>query len=115
LHTGWSSRWPDKLAYLGDDTPGDTSNLHFPSYGAQAAQMLVERGAAVLGVDTASIDNGPSSKFLVHQITGAANVVGLENLTNLDKLPPTGAWVFALPMKLAGGSGAPARVVALVR
>ena len=115
LRTGWSSRWPDKLAYLGDDTPGDTSNLHFPSYGAEAAQMLVERGAAVLGVDTASIDNGPSRKFLVHQITGAANVVGLENLTNLDKLPPTGAWVLALPMKLAGGSGAPARVVALVR
>ena len=53
--------------------------------------------------------------WLVHQITGAANVVGLENLTNLDKLPPTGAWVLALPMKLAGGSGAPARVVALVR
>jgi kynurenine formamidase len=51
----------------------------------------------------------------VHQITGAANVVGLENLKNLDKLPLTGAWVLALPMKLAGGSGAPARVVALVR
>ena len=115
LRTGWSSRWPDKHAYLGDNTPGDASNLHFPSYGAEAAQMLVERGAAVLGVDTASIDNGPSRKFLVHQLTGAANVAGLENLTNLDKLPPTGAWVLALPIKLEGGSGAPARVVAFVR
>ena len=67
-----------------------------------------------LGVDTASIDNGPSRKFLVHQIAGAANVVGLENLTNLDKLPRTGAWAVALPMKLSGGSGAPARVVAFV-
>jgi len=115
LRTGWSSRWPDKLAYLGDDTPGDASNLHFPSYGADAARMLIERGATALGVDTVSIDNGPSRKFLVHQFAGAADVVGLENLTNLDKLPPTGAWVLALPMKLAGGSGAPARVVALVR
>lgn len=115
LRTSWSSRWPDKLAYLGDDTPGDASNLHFPSYGAEVAKMLVERGVSVLGVDTASIDNGPSRKFLVHQITGAANVAGLENLTNLDKLPPTGAWVLALPIKLEGGSGAPARVVALVR
>jgi kynurenine formamidase len=114
LRTGWSSRWPDKLAYLGDDTPGDASNLHFPSYGAEAVRMLVERGATVLGVDTASIDNGPSRKFLVHQITAAANVSGLENLTNLDKLPPKGSWVFALPIKIAGGSGAPARVVALV-
>jgi kynurenine formamidase len=114
LRTGWSKRWPNKLAYLGDDTPGDASNLHFPSYGPAAARMLVDRGAMVLGVDTASIDNGPSRKFYVHRIAGAANVAGLENLTNLDKLPPTGAWVATLPMKIAGGSGAPARVVAFL-
>jgi kynurenine formamidase len=114
LRTGWSSRWPDKRAYLGDDTPGDASNLHFPSYGADAARLLVERGVAVIGVDTASIDIGPSKDFLVHRIAGAANVVGLENLTTLDELPATGAWVLALPMKIARGSGAPARVVALM-
>jgi len=114
LRTGWSGRWPDKRAYLGDDTPGDASNLHFPSYGADAARILVERGVAVLGVDTASIDNGPAKDFLVHRIVGAANVVGLENVTNLDKLPATGAWVMALPMKIAHGTGAPARVIALV-
>ena len=114
LRTGWSSRWPDKLAYLGDDTPGDASNLHFPSYGPDAARMLVARGVVMLGVDTASIDNGPSQEFLVHRIAGAANVAGLENLTNLEQLPAKGAWVMALPMKLANGSGAPARVVALV-
>ena len=115
LRTGWSSRWPDKRAYLGDDTPGDASNLHFPSYGADAARILVDRGVAVIGVDTASIDNGPSKDFLVHRIAGAADVVGLENVTNLDRLPATGAWVVALPMKIAKGSGAPARVIALVR
>jgi kynurenine formamidase len=114
LRTGWSSRWPNKRAYLGDDTPGDASNLHFPSYGADAARILVDRGIAVLGVDTASIDNGPSKDFLVHRIAGAANVVGLENVANLDRLPATGAWVMALPMKIARGSGAPARVIALV-
>ena len=114
LRTGWSSRWPDKRAYLGDDTPGDASHLHFPSYGADAARLLVERGAAVLGVDTASVDNGPSKDFFVHRVLGAANVVGLENLMSLDQLPPTGAWVVALPIKLAHGSGAPARVVALL-
>lgn len=114
LRTGWSSRWPDKRAYLGDDTPGDATHLHFPSYGAEAARLLVDRGASVLGVDTASVDNGPSKDFLVHRILGAANVVGLENVTNLDRLPPTGAWVIALPIKLAHGSGAPARVVALL-
>lgn len=114
LRTGWSSRWPDRLAYLGDDTPGDASNLHFPSYGPKAAQILIERGVAVLGVDTASIDNGPSKDFLVHRIAGAANVVGLENVTNLEKLPATGAWAIVLPIKIARGSGAPARAIALV-
>jgi kynurenine formamidase len=114
LRTDWSSRWPDKRAYLGDDTRGDANHLHFPSYGAEAARLLVDRGAIVLGVDTASVDNGPSKDFLVHRILGAANVVGLENLTGLDRLPPTGAWVMALPIKLAHGSGAPARAVALL-
>jgi len=114
LRTGWSSRWPNKRAYLGDDTPGDASNLHFPSYGAEAAKILVDRGVAVLGVDTASIDNGPSKDFLVHRIAGAANIVGLENATNLDKLPATGAWAIVLPIKIAHGSGAPARAIALV-
>ena len=115
LRTGWGSHWPDRKAYLGDDTPGDASNLHFPSYGEEAARLLIEeRGVAVLGVDTASIDNGASQYLLVHQVAGAANVPGLENLANLDLLPPTGAWVFALPMKIRGGSGGPVRVVALL-
>ncbi len=115
LRTGWSARWPDKKAYLGDDTPGDASNLHFPSYGPEAAALLVnERHARLIGVDTASVDNGPSRDFLVHRIVAAANASGLENLTNLDRLPPTGSIVFALPMKIAGGSGGPARIIALV-
>lgn len=115
LRTGWSSRWPDAKAYLGDDTPGDASNLHFPSYGAEAARLLVEeRRVAVLGVDTASIDHGPSRDFVVHRLAGEVNVAGLENLTNLDRLPPAGAWIIALPLKVAGGSGGPVRAVALV-
>ena len=114
LRTGWSSRWPNALAYLGDDTPGDASRLHFPAYGAEAARLLVEqRGVAALGVDTASIDYGPSVDFRVHRIAAAANVVALENLTNLDRVPPAGSWIAALPMKIAQGSGGPVRVVAL--
>ncbi len=115
LRTGWSSRWPDRKAYLGDDTPNDASNLRFPSFGVEAARFLVqERHIAALGVDVASIDYGPSKDFMVHRIAAAANVPGLENLTNLNQLPPTGALVFALPMKIEGGSGGPVRVVALV-
>ncbi len=115
MMTGYSTHWPDRLAYQGDDTPGDASGLSFPSFGEQAARLLVEqRGVAVLGVDTASIDYGRSTDFIVHRIAAKANVPGLENLTRLADLPPTGAWVIALPMKIAGGSGGPLRAVALV-
>jgi kynurenine formamidase len=115
LRTGWSARWPNKKAYLGDDTPGDASHLHFPSFSPEAAALLVnERHVRLIGLDTASVDGGTSKDFLVHRIVAAANASGLENLTNLDKLPPTGAIVIALPMKIAQGSGGPARVVAIV-
>jgi kynurenine formamidase len=115
LRTGWGSRWPDRKRYLGDDKPGDASNLHFPAYGAEAARYLVEqRKVGALGVDTASIDHGPSKDFIVHQIANGANVPGLENVANLEELPETGAWVIALPMKIAGGSGGPVRIVAVV-
>ena len=115
LRTGWSHHWPDVKAYLGDDTPGDASKLSFPSFGEEAARLLVElRGAAALGVDTASIDYGRSTDFKVHRVAAARNVPGLENLTNLDKLPARGALIVALPLKIEGGSGGPLRAIALV-
>ena len=114
--TGWSRHWPDAKAYMGDDTPGDASKLSFPGYGTDAARLLVEdRGVAALGIDTASIDYGKSPDFMVHRVAAARNVPGLENLTNLDQLPPAGAIVIALPMKIEGGSGGPLRAIALVR
>ena len=114
LRTGWERFWPDALSYLGDDTPGDASNLHFPSYGEEAARLLLQRGVVALGVDTASIDYGASADFIVHQIANGANVLGLENVAKLAELPPKGAWVVALPMKIEGGSGGPVRILGLV-
>jgi len=115
LRTGWSRHWPAAKAYLGDDTPGDASKLSFPSYGAEAARLLVEeRLVGALGIDTASIDYGKSTDFAVHRIAAARNVPGFENLTNLDRLPARGATIVALPMKITGGSGGPLRAIALV-
>jgi kynurenine formamidase len=115
LQTGWSQYWPDRKAYFGSESAEDASGLEFPSYGEEAARILVkDRGVALLGVDTASIDFGRSRDFVVHRIAAAANVGGLENLTNLEQLPETGFHVIALPMKIRGGSGGPVRVVALV-
>ena len=113
LRTGWGKRWPDRKAYFGDDTPGSTENLHFPSYGEDAARLLVtERRVAALGVDTPSIDYGQSKDFIVHQVANGENVPGLENVANLERVPARGAWVFALPMKIGKGSGGPVRIVA---
>ena len=115
LYTGWDRFWPDPVAYLGDDTPGDASKLRFPSYGAEAARFLVEeRGVAGLGIDTASLDVGSSSDFPVHRIAARRDVYGLENLASLGELPARGATLVALPMKIAGGSGAPLRAIALI-
>ena len=115
LRTDWSERWPGTAAYLGDDTPGAATRLSFPGSGEAAARLLVaQSGVAVLGIDTASIDYGPSQDFAVHVLAAASNVGALENLTGLDQLPPTGFTLFALPIKIEGGSGAPVRAVALV-
>ena len=115
LRTGWSSRWGDRKGYFGDDTPNDATQLHFPGFGADAARLLVEeRNAAALGIDSPSVDHGPSQDFVVHRIGAPRGVPNFENLTGLDLLPATGAIVIALPMKIEGGSGAPLRAVALV-
>jgi len=113
IRTDWSERWPDTKAYLGDDRPGRTDDLHFPGLAPDAARLLVDRGVRTVGVDTASIDYGPSTDFLVHRILAEREIPILENLTGLAELPVRGAWVIALPMKISGGSGAPCRVVAL--
>ncbi len=115
LRTGWDVRWPGRKAYFGDDTPGDASHLHFPSYGAEAARLLVEeRKVAAIGVDVASIDYGPSVDFEVHRIAAAAGVPGFENLRGLEQVPARGAWVVALPALIRNGSGGPLRAIAIV-
>ena len=115
LRTDYSQFWPDAAKYLGSNKPGDASDLHFPGYGEAAVRLLVEeRHVKAIGIDTASIDYGPSTDFIVHQIIGKHNVLGFENLTHLDKLSPAGTTLIALPMKIGGGSGGPLRVIALV-
>lgn len=114
VRTGWAARWPDRRRYLGDDTPGDTSNLHFPGISRAAAEALVARGIAAVGIDTASIDHGPSRDFIAHQVLMKADIPAFENLAAVDALPPRGALVLALPMKIGGGSGGPLRAVAVL-
>lgn len=117
LRTGWGARWPDPAAYLGTAARGPDAvrDLHFPGLDPDAARWLVtERDVRAVGIDTASIDRGQSSDFLAHRVLAEANVPIFENLAGLERLPPTGARVIALPMKIARGTGGPLRAVAFL-
>jgi kynurenine formamidase len=117
LMTGWSARWPDPAAYLGTAArgAGAVPDLHFPGLDPAAAAWLVEaREVRAVGIDTASIDRGQSTDFRAHQALARADVPIFENLTALDRLPPAGAWVVALPMKITRGTGGPLRAIAFL-
>ena len=74
----------------------------------------MHRRIRAAGIDTASIDYGQSKDFLVHRTLYGAGVYGLENVADPEKLPATGATLIALPMKIAGGTGAPVRIIAIL-
>ena len=113
--TGWGRYWNDRERYFGTNTPDLPTTLHFPGFSSEAAKFLVtERHIHGIGIDTPSIDHGPSQEFPVHRIVNGAGLYGLENVARLDEIPPTGGRLLALPMKIAGGTGAPARIIAIL-
>lgn len=117
LRTGFSRFWPDRKKYLGTAGRGleAVKRLSFPGLHPRAAEWLVsQRRIKSVGIDTASIDHGPSTHFETHRALFAKNIPAFENLANLEKLPPRGFTIFALPMKIQGGSGAPLRIVAIL-
>ena len=117
IRTDYSKRWPDAAKYLGtaDRGEGAVPKLHFPGVHPEAAKWLAgSRTVKAVGIDTASLDYGQSSLFETHRVLYERNIPGLENLSNLDRLPARGATLVALPMKIKGGSGAPLRAIAMV-
>ena len=117
IRTDFSRRWPDAGQYLGTTDRGGeaVARLHFPGLHPDAARwLLANRSFKAIGIDTASIDYGQSSRFESHRELFAKDVPAFENLAALDRLPPTGAFVIALPMKIGGGSGGPLRAVAIL-
>jgi len=110
MHSGWARKVDDPDAYRGIDEDG---NLHFPGFGAEACEWLVQRrGVRCLGVDTLSTDRGLSTTFDVHVILAEADGYGLENLAGLGRVPAAGARIAVGLIPLEEGSGGPARVAA---
>ncbi|GAB6022739.1 hypothetical protein CHUAL_006835 [Chamberlinius hualienensis] len=114
MYSGWGKRfWPNKEKYFGTKTLNDTSTYHFPGFHPDAAKWLIEhRNIYGIGVDSASGDRGQNNGSLVHRLINSNNIYILENVANLHLLPEYGALITAMPMKIRGGTGGPARIFA---
>ncbi len=111
MWSGWENRVGDQQAFLNIDSKGV---MHFPGFSPEAAEFLVkERSVVGIGVDTISLDHGPSTDFGAHFAVLPTNRWGVENLANLGKIPPRGATLFVGVPRVQGASGGPARVVAV--
>ena len=111
LNTGWHKRFGTPKDYTNMD---EGKVMHFPGYGTDAAELLVGRGVVGIGIDTLSIDYGPSKDFAAHVVMLKADRYQIENLANLDALPPTGAAVIVGVLPVRDGSQAQGRVLALL-
>jgi len=109
-YTGWGARWPDMQKYRNADKEG---NMHFPGFSVDAGQYLLEKKVVGIGIDTFSPD-GSNYNFPLHTAFLGAGKYLIENVANLEKVPPVGAYIVALPLKIKGGTESPARIMALV-
>ena len=114
LRTDWSKR-TSRDEFLNADENGP----HSPGFHPDCVRFLAhERDVLGVGVETVGTDAGQAGSFdppfPAHNIMHGSGRLGLASLTNLDKLPPTGAVVIAAPLKIVNGSGSPVRVLALV-
>lgn len=112
VRTGWSARAGDPARYANRDAQG---RMHFPGISAAAARALVERKVVGVAIDTLSIDPGLSEDFAAHKVLGTAGIYVVENLgPNVARLPRRNAVLIVAPLPIRGGSGSPARVLALL-
>ncbi len=110
MSSGWWRKVNNPRAFKGGEA---FPNYHFPGFRIDAAEWLLEkRDVTAIGVDTMSLDPGNSTKFPVHVRWLGANKYGMENLANLDRVPPKGARVFVGLIPWQRGSGGPSRVIA---
>jgi kynurenine formamidase len=112
LHTGWWRRWGDPRRFINLDSSGV---MHTPGFGLEAARVLLhERRVAGLATDAPGIDPGADPGLSISRLVLSQPRLALECLNNLDQLPATGATIVVGRLKLVGGSGSPAAVLALV-
>jgi kynurenine formamidase len=114
MRTDWSKR-TDAAAFLNMKDDGS----HVPGPHPDLVPFLAkERNVIGWGSEGVGTDAGQAFRFEppfpCHSIMHGSNKFGLASLTNLDKLPPTGAILITPPLKIVNGSGSPCRVLALI-
>ena len=111
MNTVWYKRFDSVTNYQNMDS--EALNMHFLGYSAESAELLLERDVVGIGIDTLSLDFGESRDFPVHRIMLVEGKYMIENLNNLDELPPTGAWVVVGVLPVRDGTEAQARILGL--
>jgi arylformamidase len=108
---GWEKHWPNKKYYSG-----------YPCFSQEAAQYMVKSGVKLVGFDCPSPDDsrtvlagnilGSNEDSPIHKIFLGNNVILVEYLANLDKVKNLIGWnIAALPLRIRGADGSPARVI----
>jgi kynurenine formamidase len=113
--TGWDARADDQAAFLNANETGP----HTPGISVECARWIAEQPILGVGVETVGTDAGTAHSFdppfPCHSFLLGAGKYGLTQLANVARLPTTGAVLIAAPLPIVGGSGSPARVLALVQ
>jgi kynurenine formamidase len=109
MRSGWDRKAGDEAAFKNTDANGV---YHFPGFGADAVEVLIERDATAIGVDTLSLDPGNSTTFEAHVEWLRKRRYGLENVANLGSIPAHGATLTVGVIPWEQGSGGPCRLLA---
>lgn len=115
LRTGWSAYGADAERFANVDDNGS----HTPGVSVDGAKWIAGNSAVSgFGVETVGVDAGGAAAFdpifPAHHFLLGADKYGLTSLRNVDALPATGATIVVAPLPIVGGTGSPARVLALV-
>jgi kynurenine formamidase len=111
LYTGWQEKWANPDEFINQKL----NQQHFPGFGAEATKFLLdERQIAGVGIDTHGVDSGQYMTFATNKQVLSRQGIVLENLTNLDQLPPVGTTLAIGILRLENGSGSPAGVMAFI-
>lgn len=101
VHTGWDRHWRTEAYQQGH-----------PFLTEAAARLLVDRGAALVGIDSHNIDDTCRRTRPVHTLLLGAGILVCEHMTGLADLPESGFRFFAVPPKIAGMGTFPVRAFA---